>query len=621
MPVGATEDPHALLPGQVYGRYRIVSSLQKGGMGEVVLAEDLESSPSGRRVVIKRLLEDFVDDETYLQMFREEARITSRLEHHNIVQVLDTPILQGNMCLALEFVPGKNLVQLMRAEKARGTKTPRHFAVHIMEQALRGLHYAHTAVDDDGTPLELVHRDVSPGNILASFEGKVKITDFGIAKSSASVASTTVGMVRGTTRYLSPEQIRAGKVNLQSDLFACAVILVEMLTGESLFDRGAIPPTLLAIVRGQRPPVAEVLGLEMPTLNAVLGSALSTQPELRPSSAAEFADVLLGAGHELGEPVSPLDLGRYLLELFPDSAASRAGSSGAHGATYLVEVGDPQQIVVGAPLRPPRSGAQPLNADEFESATGEAPAPARATPSQRRVSLTVPVNSSDIEWEQTDPHRAAVDLMDEVSDAQRELSEAERRLIRAGPIDVEGRGPTEDVDPMSESQAVADAFEKTGNLDPPRARWPLFVAGIAVGAAGMAFVWFSKDPPRPGVVDLPPPARVSTTRAQATDEQPVVPVVSATVAEQVKETDEEAATESSTTVSGYVTVKKPKGARVYVDGVRLSKRVPIVKFPVQPGLRKVVIKRRKFRRVIEVAVDKNQHLDLSRERIVTLEEK
>lgn len=494
-----SQEGRTFAPGRVYGRYRVLFALPRGGMGEIVVAEDVEAPPPGRRVVLKRLLEEFVEDEELLELFRDEARITSRLIHPNIVRILDTPIIEGAMCLALEFVAGRNVLQMMRAEKARGALSPPRVAVHLMEQALRGLHHAHTAVDEYGLPLEIVHRDVSPGNILVAFDGSVKITDFGIAKSRMSLASTTAGLLRGTTRYLSPEQIRGGRVSARSDLFSSAVVLVELLTGKALFDRGAVPPTLLAIVRGERPPLAELLPTGIPTLVGVLEASLSVSPFDRPESAAVLADVLLGAQHELGGAISPEELGRYFQSLFGVGPREPSNLSLGAGAAYLIEVGEPfpnPGLDRGA-----LPGARPLNASEFEvpaalrrerSASAPAGLAAAALPprgpawpranarSRSGAAIGPPPVGGD------DPSGGRTETPDRSAAAPPLASMPTASGLEAGVFESA-------VVPPSASRTTASGLEAEGferarkalYFPPRRARWGWFLGGVVVGALGM----------------------------------------------------------------------------------------------------------------------------------------
>lgn len=376
--------------GKRFGDYEIIDTIQRGGMGEVVLAERLEAD--GRRVpvVLKRLLADLLEDERYVSMFLVEARVMSQLVHPNIVKVLDVPVIDGKQCLAMEYVHGRNVLQILRRCHKLGTQMPPQVALHLTCEVLKGLEYAHSFVLEDGRPLELVHRDVTPGNMLVSFDGDVKITDFGIAKSKMSSLSTTVGIVKGTTRYLSPEQIRGEPATLRSDLFSCASVMVEMLTGVPLFDRGTVPPTLFAIASGQRPTIGKLLPFHAPGLAAVIEQTLSIDPSARPRSAREFRLALEAAAHEVGRPIDRLGLSLFLKELFPESQGPMAAFEGAERSgsgldtldlTYLLEIRDPIQwgaekghlpIAESPELARARealqamvTGARPLDASEF----------------------------------------------------------------------------------------------------------------------------------------------------------------------------------------------------------------------------------------------------------------
>ena len=298
-----TAVPATPLPvGETFGSYKILSTIQRGGMGELFLAETVK--PSGRRmkVVLKRLLADLVNDAQHVSMFRSEAKLMSSLDHPNIVKVIDIPKIEGKQCLALEYVQGRNVAQILKQCDTLGIKMPPQIALYILCEVLKGLHHAHTFVLRDGRPLDAVHRDVTPSNILVSFDGEVKITDFGIAKSEMSSVSTTVGVVKGTTRYLSPEQIRGRDVSARTDIFSAAVVLVELLTGRSLFDRGSVPPTMLAIVSGERPPISRLLPFNAPRLAVALEQALMVHPQARQDSAEAFLHELMSAAAQLGRP-------------------------------------------------------------------------------------------------------------------------------------------------------------------------------------------------------------------------------------------------------------------------------------------------------------------------------
>lgn len=301
-------------------RYRLLAPIDRGGMGELFLAEMTAPGQDSAYVVLKRLLADLLDDEKYVSMFHSEAAVMSKLDHANIVRVFDMPVIDGAPCLAMEYVRGRNVQQILARNEELGTQMPAAVVLQIMADVLEGLAYAHAFRLEDGTPLNLVHRDVTPGNVLVSFDGDVKLTDFGIAKSQMSAVSTTVGIVKGKARYLSPEQILGEAATPRSDVFSAASVICEMLTGKPTFDRASVPKTLYAIVNGNRDSLEEVLDFRAPLLVQTLDRALESKPPDRIQSASEFHEQLEAAMRLLpGGRANRAQVGAYVSQLFADA--------------------------------------------------------------------------------------------------------------------------------------------------------------------------------------------------------------------------------------------------------------------------------------------------------------
>ncbi len=301
-------------------RYRLLAPIDRGGMGELFLAEMTAPGQDSAYVVLKRLLADLLDDDKYVSMFHSEAAVMSKLNHGNIVRVFDMPVIDGAPCLAMEYVRGRNVQQILTRHDELGTKIPPAIVLRIMADVLDGLAYAHDFHLEDGTPLNLVHRDVTPGNVLVSFDGDVKLTDFGIAKSQMSAVSTTVGIVKGKARYLSPEQILGEAATPSSDVFSAASVICEMLTGTPTFDRASVPKTLYAIVNGNRPNLEEALDFRAPLLVQTLDRALASKPPDRIKTAAEFRDQLEAAMRLLPNGRADREaVGAYISQLFADA--------------------------------------------------------------------------------------------------------------------------------------------------------------------------------------------------------------------------------------------------------------------------------------------------------------
>jgi serine/threonine protein kinase len=220
--------------GRKIGKYEILTRLSVGGMAELFLA--FTSGPGGFRkfVALKQILPDVKTDE-FVKMFLDEARITAAFSHANIGQVFELGQEDGELYLAMEFLPGQNLEQVM-ITASRVRPLPVGFAARVIRDVCLGLHYAHNFTAPSGRKVAVVHRDMAPRNVMVTYDGGVKVIDFGIAKAKGRIARTRVGMVKGTSGYMSPEQVRGQELDGRSDLFTAGVLLHEMLCGQRLFD-------------------------------------------------------------------------------------------------------------------------------------------------------------------------------------------------------------------------------------------------------------------------------------------------------------------------------------------------------------------------------------------------
>jgi serine/threonine protein kinase len=308
----------AIGQGRRGGSYRLIAPVARGGMGELYLAEQLTPSGERVRVIIKRLLDNLRDDHAHVAMFRSEAEHLSLLDHKNIVKVLDVPEINGARCLALEYVRGRSVAQILDRARHVGRRIPPEIAVYVVTEVLEGLDHVHRARLADGQPVGLVHRDVTPGNLLVSFDGDVKITDFGISKSLMSKVSTTVGIVKGKARYLAPEQILGEPASPRSDMFSAGCVIYEMLTSIPLFDRPSVPKTLTAIVHGEIPDLPSVLPIpRAQRLVALIGRTLAVATDKRHERARDLAeDLRAAAAQELGPLVGRAAVAAYMRQLF-----------------------------------------------------------------------------------------------------------------------------------------------------------------------------------------------------------------------------------------------------------------------------------------------------------------
>ncbi len=216
------------LPRQ-FGRYLLQQRLGRGGMAEVFRATVDGPGGFSRPVAIKRILPEYSQDEWFTRMIADEARIVSRLAHPNIVQILDAGEVDGSWYIAFELVDGTDLFQLLQRIYSRGQALPQAYACHIAAEVAAGLDHAHSRRDEHGQPLGIVHRDVSPQNVLLSWLGEVKLGDFGIARARQRTSETQAGTIKGKIYYMSPEQARGETVDHRSDLFAVGILLYETL--------------------------------------------------------------------------------------------------------------------------------------------------------------------------------------------------------------------------------------------------------------------------------------------------------------------------------------------------------------------------------------------------------
>ncbi|MCP3144953.1 serine/threonine-protein kinase [Pyxidicoccus xibeiensis] len=294
---GAGDDPDR---GRRIGKYEILTRLSMGGMAELFLA--FTSGPGGFRkfVAVKQILPDIKKDDQFVKMFLDEARITAAFSHANIGQVFDLGEEGGELYLAMEFLPGQNLEQVVKAASRQGYALPMGFIGRVIRDACLGLHYAHHFTDPSGRPAVVVHRDVSPKNVMLTYDGVVKVIDFGIAKARGRLGRTQVGTVKGTSGYMSPEQVRNTALDGRSDLFSVGVMLHELLAGQRLFNGPHEAAVMLQIVEGDIPSPRS-LNPEVPeALEAVAMRALARDAAQRFTSGREMARAIEAAlGPEL----------------------------------------------------------------------------------------------------------------------------------------------------------------------------------------------------------------------------------------------------------------------------------------------------------------------------------
>jgi serine/threonine-protein kinase len=304
------------------GPYELVERIATGGMAEVYLAR--RAGPHGfqKIVAVKRILPQLASDHEFVSMFVDEARVCARLSHPNIVQVFDFGEEGGELFMAMEYVDGTTGARLIRAAASRGEDIPLEVSLHVALSILRGLEYAHAARDDAGRPLRLVHRDVSPGNVLIDRSGAVKLTDFGIARAAEFERRTDAGQLKGKLGYMSPEQVVGKELDARSDLFTVGIVLAELVTVRPLFSGGRELDVLLRIRDADLSAIDRNAGRVPDDVREVLFRALAKDRDLRYASAGAFADALEEIVRRRRLSVGPSRLATWIDRL---GLASRGG--------------------------------------------------------------------------------------------------------------------------------------------------------------------------------------------------------------------------------------------------------------------------------------------------------
>ena len=302
------------------GRYHVVKRLAAGGMADVLLARTDGIEGFQRHVVIKRIHAELLEEQRYVTMFLDEARLAAALHHHNIVQVNDIGEEGGEYFFAMEYVHGEDVRTVLVDASKRGEQIPLEHVVTIISNAAAGLHHAHEQRGMDGTPLHIVHRDVSPANILVGYDGAVKVADFGIALAAHRAEQTQSGVLKGKVAYMSPEQCNCEPVDCRSDVFSLGIVLYELITVRPCFAGDNDFMTMSAIVGGKLDrPSHHRKGLP-PQLEAIVLKALARNAEDRYQTADELRRALEDYASASGMRTSTTALADYMKAKFGTKA-------------------------------------------------------------------------------------------------------------------------------------------------------------------------------------------------------------------------------------------------------------------------------------------------------------
>ncbi len=315
-------DTSPLAPGYRLDRYELLGPLAEGGMASVWIARQRGKHGFEKLVAIKTILPQYASDERFRQMFLDEARLASRIEHFNVARILDLGEEHEVLYLVMEYVDGDSLSKLRRACTKAGTVIPAGVTLRVLADACSGLHEAHELRGEDGRLIEVVHRDISPHNILVSTKGVAKVIDFGIAKARDRMAGeTNAGVLKGKIQYMAPEQALGRKVDRRADLWAVGATMYHMLTGRPPYEADNTLGTLHLLTSG-RPPLPLPPSVP-PAVAAVVRKALTGAADARYPNAAQMRDAIEAAMVDAGLATSQADVGAFLVDRLAERTAKR----------------------------------------------------------------------------------------------------------------------------------------------------------------------------------------------------------------------------------------------------------------------------------------------------------
>jgi eukaryotic-like serine/threonine-protein kinase len=339
----------------VVGRYALYGKIASGGMATVYFGRMMGAAGFTRTVAIKRLHPHLAEEPEFVSMMIDEARLAARVQHPNVAQTLDVVATGEELLIVMEYVAGESLSRLLRAEGARERLVPPAIVSAVMNGVLHGLHAAHEAKSDRGVPLGIVHRDVSPHNMLVGVDGLARVIDFGVAKAAGRLQTTREGVVKGKVAYMAPEQLSGQAATRLADVYAAGVVLWETLTGRHLFKADDDAGIFAQILSGSFPkPGRWVAGLP-PALDEVVMRALERDPAARFATAREMADALVHAM----PPALGADVGAWVEEVAKQVLDKRSDQLAEIESRSSVSVRPPAEARAGASGSPgPVSGSR-----------------------------------------------------------------------------------------------------------------------------------------------------------------------------------------------------------------------------------------------------------------------
>jgi serine/threonine-protein kinase len=477
----------------IAGKYHLLRKLGAGGMAEVFLARQAGLEGFEKLVVVKRILPHLAMDEEFVTMFLDEARTAADLRHPNVVNIFEVGEDRSTFYMAMEFLHGQDIRKIQRTSAKRKELIPVQQACQIVLDAANGLHYAHTKSDLSGTPLNIVHRDISPQNVLVTYDGATKIVDFGIAKAATQDTNTATGVIKGKYTYMSPEQAMGEDIDHRSDQFALGVVFWELLTMRRLFKRGGEMATLNAIIEGDIPPPTKFVDIPEHLEHIVL-QALQRDPDKRFDSCQDMMMELEDFLAQEGLVHSPARLGKYMRDIFAEAIAEEAdlGIGQLDGESFSVNSlpGD----MMTTPGR--KSGAE-RSRSRSRSALG--------VPDEQQSAHDAPTSLSRSRGSRSKSLSLQVDVVDDHDEPVTQLTPPPEGLSRESTVD---GAPALGADHTGQSMVTATRGPDRGS------RLGLMAAAAVVvllllGGVAAAALW--PEDPRRGTLTLktdPPGARI-----------------------------------------------------------------------------------------------------------------
>ena len=480
----------------VFGKYQLLELIAVGGMAEVFRAKSFGVEGFEKTVVIKRILPHLARDQKFIEMFVNEAKIAARLSHANIVQIFDlgverSPDGADSYFIAMEYVSGPDVAGLIRRAAKQGIELPIETCVFVAAQVARALDHAHRARDAAGRPLAIVHRDVSPHNILVSREGEVKLTDFGIVKASGMLADSEAGLLKGKYAYMAPEQARGDAIDHRVDLFALGVVLWEACAGRRLFKASTSSETLVAVTRAVVPRLAQVRPGAPEGLDEILARALRADPDERYQNAGDFHRDLNALLYQIGRRVGETDLAALLARMYgpshrpdPNKLDRTAIDRAFEGMDVLpaaVGLGDdePSGSGLGAPAGPRGASGSDADDDWFGASGPEA---SGATPYGTQIASPGGLGSTGRDARGACAVALAARVVGGPSPGPDELERARREILRFHGWFAEGAAPAEVL--------ALFGWPQAGPFEVERAlRAATRIAGDALAGAGAGAGW------------------------------------------------------------------------------------------------------------------------------------